>query len=131
MNYYLVLCKCGHVSRDFYMPIEFCVRATDGKEAAKIARTIPRVKRNHKDAILRVMKVSKEVYDFQNEINDNDPYLLCKSKHEQKQIFELIKERLVREKNIKRRNLTEFNNSKPNLIMQAKKYMLDSKFYYI
>lgn len=131
MNHYLVLCKCGHVSREFYIPVYFCVRAEDGKEAAKIARTIPRVKRNHKDAILSVTKVSKEIYDYQNKINDNDPYLLCKSKHEQNKIFDLIKDRLVLETVSGRGDLLKFKKSKPNLLMQAKKYMLDSKLLFI
>ena len=130
MNYYLVLCKCGHVSREFYMPINFCVMAETGKEAAEIARTIPRVKRHHKDAILSVSKVSKEVYDFQNKINVRDPYLLCKSKHEQNEIFDLIKDRLVKENYNDRSGLLKFNNRKPNLFMQYRKYMLDTKFNY-
>ena len=131
MNYYLVLAKTGHVSRKFYMPISFCVIAENGREAAKIARTIPRVKRNHKDAILSVTKVTKEEYDLQREINNNDPYLLCKSKHEQNAILHLIKDRLMPETNIERGASSKFNNSKPNLLIQAKKYMLDSKLYYI
>ena len=95
MNYYLVLCKCGHVTRDYYMPINFCIMAEDGEEAARIARKIPRVKHDYKDAILKVTKVNKEVFDYQNEINNLDPYLLCHSKHEQNEIFDLIKMALL------------------------------------
>ena len=32
--YYLVSCKCGHVGRDKYIPINFAVIAENGEEAA-------------------------------------------------------------------------------------------------
>ena len=131
MNYYLVLCKCGHVSRKYYMPIYFCVMAENSKEAAKIARDIPRVKRDHKDAILEVKKVCKEDYDIQNEKNNQDPYLLCKSKHDQNEIMDFIRYRLVREKRYEGSDVSKFKNRKPNLVMQEKKYMHNTKFYFI
>lgn len=130
MNYYLVLCKCGHVTRDYYMPINFCIMAEDGEEAARIARKIPRVKHDYKDAILKVTKVNKEVFDYQNEINNLDPYLLCHSKHEQNEIFDLIKHRLVKDNHKERGDSSKYNDRKPNLTMQAKKYMYDIKLDY-
>ena len=130
MNYYLVLCKCGHVSRKFYMPIEFCIIAENGREAAKIAREIPRVKRHHKDAILSVSKVSKEEFDYQNMVNKIDPYLLCKSKHEQNEIYYLLKDRLIPETNYERRDVSKYKKRKVNLFIQEKKYLLDSRFIY-
>ena len=53
MAYYLVLTKAGHLGKSCYMPIWFPVEAENGREAAKIARGYPRVKRDHKDAILQ------------------------------------------------------------------------------
>ena len=53
-NYYEVLAKCGHVGKKHYVPVKFAVIAEDGKEAAKMVRYFPRVKHNHKDAILNV-----------------------------------------------------------------------------
>lgn len=85
-NYYEVIAKCGHVGRKHYVPIKFAVIAENGKEAAKIIRQFPRVKRNHKDAILSVNKISYERYLEIIEINHNDQYLKCHSKHEQKLI---------------------------------------------
>lgn len=85
-NYYEVIAKCGHVGRKHYVPIKFAVIAEDGKEAAKKVRQFSRVKHNHKDAILNVKKISYERYLEIIEVNHNDEYLKCYSKHEQKLI---------------------------------------------
>lgn len=57
-RYFAVKCKCGHVSRKYYIPITFGVIARNRKEAARQAGNIPRVKHNHKDAILSCQEVS-------------------------------------------------------------------------
>ena len=51
-KFFRVTCKCGHVGRQFFVRVDFPVNADSGKEAAEIARFIPRVKHDHKDAIL-------------------------------------------------------------------------------
>ena len=83
---FIVTCKCGHVTRGYYMPIDFPVNAENGREAAAIARFIPRVKHDHKDAILNVRKVDHKDYLKQEELNHNNPYLLCRSRKEQNKI---------------------------------------------
>lgn len=84
-GYYRVTCKCGHTgSRNTYIPITFAVVAEDSKEAAKIARFIPRCKHHHKDCILSVIECSYEEFLIQKEINNNNPYLKCKSIQEQR-----------------------------------------------
>lgn len=88
-NYYEVIAKCGHVGKKNYIPIKFPVFCENGKMAARIVRNYPRVKHNHKDAILSVKKIDLETYLQLNEINNNDPYLKCKSKYEQRQILNL------------------------------------------
>ena len=85
-NFYEVVAKCGHVGRNKYIPIKFAVKAESGKEAAAIVRWYPRVKHNHKDAILTVEKIDYLRYLEINAINDNNPYLKCKSKYEQRLI---------------------------------------------
>lgn len=85
-NYYEVIAKCGHVGRKHYVPIKFAVIAEDGKEAAKKVRQFSRVKHNHKDAILNVKKITYKRYLEIIEVNHNDEYLKCHSKHEQKLI---------------------------------------------
>ena len=68
-NYFLVETMCGHVGTGAYIPVTFPVMAENGREAAKIARSIPRVKHNNKYAILRVEKVDFEQYMSQQNIN--------------------------------------------------------------
>ena len=92
-TYYEVIAKCGHVGKKYYIPIKFAICTVDGKEAARKVRLFPRVKHNHRYAILSVKKIS---YDKFLEIirrNDEDPYLQCHSRHEQNKILNL-KERI-------------------------------------
>lgn len=97
LNYYKVVAKCGHVGKCNYIPIAFAVIAESGKEVSKKVREFPRVKHNHKDAILRCDKISYEEYVELKEINNNDLYLKCTSKHEQNSICDLT-DRLVEDK---------------------------------
>lgn len=89
-NYYKVICKCGHVGRKNYVPIQFAIIAENGKEAAKIARQLPRVKHNHKDAILKVEKIDLKQFLEIKEINDSDQYLHCHSRKEQNLFCDLL-----------------------------------------
>ena len=88
-NYFEVIAKCGHVGRNKYIPIKFAVEAESGKDAAAMVREFPRVKHNHKDAILSVTKIDYVRYLEINAVNDNNPYLKCKSKYEQRIIVGL------------------------------------------
>lgn len=81
---YEVECKCGHVGRKNYIVIGFPIMASSAKEAALIARYLPRVKHDHKDAILNVRKIDDIEYEEIEERNDHDLYLKCKNKQEQK-----------------------------------------------
>lgn len=94
-NYYKVKCKCGHVGRSHYIAIDFPVTASSGKEAAEIARRIPRCKHHHKDCVLEVTKISYEEYICIYKDNNEDPYLKCGSIQEQRDID--ISDRLVEE----------------------------------
>ena len=129
-NYYLVLTKCGHVGRDKFMPIWFPIIAEDGREAARIARDIPRVKHDHKDAILCVIKTDYDGFKSQVEANSKDLYLLCLSKHEQNEIMPLIEHRLMADNHKKEGERKKYLNRKPNLLVQSKKYQQDYKDLY-
>ena len=94
MNFYLVTTKCGHVGKNSYIPIIFPVKAETGREAASLARQFPRVKHNHKDAILDVRCITLEEFLEIKESNNNDLYLKCHSKQEQNLIVNLS-ERMV------------------------------------
>ena len=88
-NYFEVIAKCGHVGRNKYIPIKFAVEAESGKDAAAMVRRFPRVKHDHKYAILSVAKIDYARYLEINAINYNNPYLKCKSKYEQRLIVGL------------------------------------------
>ena len=95
-KYYSVTTKCGHVGKRYYLPLTFAIRAESAKEAARIAREMPRVKHDHKDAIQSVLEISRGEYIALRQQNDADPYLQCKSVQEQRMI-ETIYDRLVEE----------------------------------
>ena len=97
MRYYEVTAKCGHVGKGYYIPITFSVRAQTAAEAASVTRAFPRVKHDHKDAILSVRKVDFYDYDELRQVNNYDPYLRCRSKREQMREYDAIYNRLVEE----------------------------------
>lgn len=71
------VCKCGHVGKSHYVIISFPLMAQSKKDAARIARGMPRVKHDYQDAILNVFKIDKKRYFELIEINNHDPYLHC------------------------------------------------------
>lgn len=79
MKMFEVEAKCGHVGRKYYTLKVFPVIAESRKQAAAIARNIPRVKHHHKDAIRRVDEISLDRFRELNEINNRDPYFFCKN----------------------------------------------------
>jgi hypothetical protein len=94
---YIVTVKCGHVGNSHYMKIDFPITACTKKDAVIIAKSKGRVKRDHKDVILGIRAVSDQEFFKQQEINQKDPYLTIKSKHEQSSIQSLINERKIEE----------------------------------
>ena len=100
-NYYEVIAKCGHVGKKHYVPVKFAVVAESGKEAAKKVRQFPRVKHNHKDAILDVRCIKLKEFLEIKEINENDPYLKCHSRQEQNLIVNLAKRMVADLHNVK------------------------------
>ena len=96
LKYYAVHCKCGHVGLKKYVEIVFAVMATNGKEAARIAREFARVKHHQKYAIIDCYKITREEYERILEANKNDPYLKCKNIQEQRRI-DGFESRIIRE----------------------------------
>ena len=95
IKFYKVVCMCGHVGRNNYIPIAFSIKAINGREAAKIARDLPRVKHHKKYAVLSCDEISEEQYIELKKINDTDPYLICKNIQEQREYPEIDK-RVIR-----------------------------------
>lgn len=82
-KFYIVTAVCGHVGKGKGIDRDFAIRASSAKEAARIARNLPRVKHDMKYAIKNVEEVDYEGYRRQRLINDNDPYLNCSNRQEQ------------------------------------------------
>ena len=82
-RYFIVDAICGHVGKNNGIIKSFPIAAENAKHAAAIARNLPRVKHDYKHAIQSVREVSKEEFLRQKKINNEDPYLLAKSKYEQ------------------------------------------------
>ncbi|MDY5982749.1 MAG: hypothetical protein SPJ17_03565 [Anaeroplasma sp.] len=86
MKYFKVVAKCGHVGKKQYVPVPFAVMAETGKEAAKIARYLPRVKHDHKDAILDCKEITYDEYQELSESNSKDDYLKCHNAQDQNKL---------------------------------------------
>ncbi len=96
-NYYAVEAKCGHVGRKNCIVIIFPVVAESKKDAARITRQIPRVKHDHKDAIISVRQITKEEYLAIVDVNLSDVYLQCKSMQEQRLFCIDLEERIIKD----------------------------------
>lgn len=90
MKYYKVTAKCGHVRKGFYYPGELFIKAENGRAAAKVARDMPRVKHDHKDAILNVVEIDLDTYLMGKEAARKNPYFFCESIQEQFQYWDEI-----------------------------------------
>lgn len=116
-KYYKVGVKCGHVGRHKYITKIFAIMAESGKEAAYIARWMPRVKHNDKYAILFCKEIEEKEFNNLQEVNRNDPYLNCKSHQEQmnnrSDIGEVINEPKV---------VKQYKKKSVNLLFANKKY---------
>ncbi len=90
-KYYLVTAMCGHIGRLKYIPINFAVYASSTKDASKLVRGFPRVKKQRKDAIISCVEISYEQYLIQLNINRNSSYLAAKRRKDVDMDDEFIK----------------------------------------
>ena len=127
IKYYNVTAKCGHVGRENYIPISFAVKANSAKEASKRVRNFPRVKHDHKDAIISCKEINEEEFNNLVKINNNDSYLTCKSKREQKQTCDLIN-RLVLDTNYISFNKKRGEDKLQKISFKLKKFKEQSKY---
>ena len=121
INYYAVEAKCGHVGRKNCIVITFPIVAESKKEAARITRQLPRVKHDHKDAIISVREITKDEYLLIKESNSSDLYLQCKSKQEQRMFCVDLDERIIKDTCYKE---NEGKNSRMERILYKKKKYL-------
>ena len=136
LKFFRVTCKCGHVGKQFFVRVDFPVNADSGKEAAEIARFIPRVKHDHKDAILNCVEIDYEEYQILQKINNNDPYLKCKNPQEQAEIYGFA-DRLEPEPRYltqvvkSRKDVIEYKNKKRKIIEDSiESYEMDYRNWF-
>jgi hypothetical protein len=84
IKYYAVKTMCGHVGNGKYLEVTFPIKAYSSKEAAEIARWRPRVKHHNKHAILDIKLISYDEYITLIDEQNNDPFIHCSNKQEQK-----------------------------------------------
>ena len=77
MKYYEVTVKFGHVGKNKYYKGNIYIKAENGKEAASKARSCPRVKHDHKDAILSVTELDYETFQELWKHNEEISYFSC------------------------------------------------------
>ena len=85
MRYWKVDAKCGHVRRSKYIIKSFHVQAENGSIAADIVRWKPRVKHHAKDAIQKVVEITKEEYEAGLRVQIEDPYFKARNVQEQRE----------------------------------------------
>ena len=91
-NFYEVQAKCGHVGKGRFFRGTFYVRAYTGSEAATIVRMLPRVKHDHKDAILSVRRIDKEEYEEGRREHSQNIYYSCVNIQQQRECLDQIEE---------------------------------------
>jgi hypothetical protein len=111
-RYFAVVCKCGHVGSDRFIPITFAIIAKNRKEASEIASKMPRVKKNHKFRIISNTEIDYQSYLRLKKKNDEDPYLNIKSKSQQRKIANQINQRTMKEDKDSKSNKTVSSGKK-------------------
>lgn len=87
IHYYIVKAKCGHVGRNKYIIIDFPIKASTKKEAASIARQLPRVKHHHKDAILEITEIDYDSYISMKRELRKSPYMRSTNIQQQRTLY--------------------------------------------
>lgn len=131
-RYYAVETKCGHVRRSNFIRITYAVKATSKSEAASIARFIPRVKHDKKDAIFSVREISYEEYIDICQTNNKDPYLNVHSKQDQNLYCVGLENRIEKEDrdevNYNRKERITYKKKKYQSFMKSERYL--DRIYY-
>ena len=132
IRYYAVETKCGHVRRSNFIRITYAVKATSKSEAASIARFIPRVKHDKKDAIFSVREISYEEYIDICQTNNKDPYLNVHSKQDQNLYCVGLEDRIEKEDrnevNYNRKERITYKKKKYQSFMKSERYL--DRIYY-
>lgn len=127
LNYFAVTAKCGHVGRRHYVEITFPVAAQNLKEAVAKVKRFSRVKKDHKDVIKNIKRISYEEFLNLSEVNKNDPYLNAKNRQEQ-DLYQDLDSRLIEEDYFKNKDYTfKKHNKRYSTRSKRRKYYYFSK----
>lgn len=85
-KYYLVNAKFAHVGQKYCIRKEVPVKAKNKKEAAKIVKNMPRVKKNIKNSILNVEEITHEEYMKALKKYKEDKYFECHNIQDQNRL---------------------------------------------
>jgi hypothetical protein len=94
---YEVCVKCGHVGKGKYIDKVIAMIAHDAKSAALLARNMPRVKHDHKDAIRYVKEIDQERYNEIIERNSHDMYFQCENVQQSRECLVFEQEEIKEE----------------------------------
>ena len=97
MKYFKVTAKLGHVGKNNYYKGKLYIKAESRKEAAKKARYCPRVKHDHKDAILNVEEITVQEFVEGAERNKDIKYFSCYNIQQQRECFCEIEDAVFKE----------------------------------
>lgn len=129
MRFYKVKAKCDHVGKNWYFPAAFYITAENGREAAAVAREMPRVKHDHKDAILSVSEIDVDSYILGKETIMDNPYWFCKNIQEQRIQCRNLEENLVAE--VEKTHYLRHRNTTRRIINEDDFYYLFKNRKYI
>ena len=100
MKYFKVTVKFGHVGKSNFYKGYVYFKVESKKEAAEKARYCPRVKHDHKDAILNVEEIDKDLYLEGLEKNRAIKYFSCYNVQEQRECFCEIEDSIFKENDV-------------------------------
>ena len=101
MKYYEIKAKCGHVGKNNYYVGTLYLYGENGRETAACARQYPRVKHDHKDAIISVTEISYEAYLRGKAQNRKSVYWTCTSIQQQRTLCPELVNQVLQENNKK------------------------------
>lgn len=100
MKYFMVIAKCGHVGKNNYYKGNLFIKAESRKEAARIAREVPRVKHDRKDAILDVLEIDLETFENGRSKNHEIHYFTSVNRQEQNRYLHEIEDSIYMEESM-------------------------------
>lgn len=107
MKYFVVTAKMGHVGRHNYYRGRLYIATSNKKEAARLARGVPRVKHDRKDAIIDVVEIDFSSYVAGQEENRQIAYFSCTCPQEQRAYFHQIEDDVFLEESYEKRLLED------------------------